>query len=716
MSDIQSSYTIDLVVKDDKTKDSIRELENELGKVGKSLDMEDAQKSVDSALRKIDALAKNTSSDFDAISKAYSRTSQKAVSALEKQYEQLRMEQDKQKASSEQLSQELSEQHRIQESSLSTQEEKNAAQKRSAEIEAHICELGLDQIENKIKQNRQLRYQLKVSAQMAIQQNAIAKSEKKEAELTATKAKLEAAQNKAHSGSIKERIKFFINQRKENNLEIKSLQDKIKLLKAEGKEQMQIAHTVKLTGKSNGSNGADRQGKHQGLFNVASVAGKGVRAVAGAGSAAVGMIGGAISAVTQVAQNDVEKEQQANRVKGYNYEDAKDILGKLYIKTGADYSTIVDAINKVQGTLGRKLSKEDLVSASEVELRYPGTSAMFASSNTESSAGNFNVYANRMRSIQSATGASNEQIQASSQMFSNMKSGNFNNAKVTELQGVYLQLQNSGAFDSQEELDEAFNGFVRKQKESKMNVFDLARNYDWISGIQGERNRVQATNTIKNMDWKPLQTASTIKDDSVMQKTESEKSVEEMRALEVEKNNLLKGLLPALSPIIKELTTFLQGDGAKKLVKGITDMFTTLAPIMKVVFDLLDYFLKTFNDYILENLKAAMAWLAKKFGNEEKDDGKENDVSTDAIPKSANGGLAFGPTLVGERAFQPEMILPLDYSRQARAGNIVQSVSQTFNMSGNETTALSLSQAVKSRDFRRATAQNAFLTARGGLI
>ena len=71
-----------------------------------------------------------------------------------------------------------------------------------------------------------------------------------------------------------------------------------------------------------------------------------------------------------------------------------------------------------------------------------------------------------MKAMQHATGASDEQIQASTQMMANMKPGDFGSASITELQTVYLGLQNSGAFDSQDELNKAFRGFVRKQRDS----------------------------------------------------------------------------------------------------------------------------------------------------------------------------------------------------------------------------------------------------------
>ena len=78
----------------------------------------------------------------------------------------------------------------------------------------------------------------------------------------------------------------------------------------------------------------------------------------------------------------------------------------------------------------------------------------------------------------------------------------------------------------------------------------------------------------------------------------------------------------------------------------------------------------------------------------------------------ANGGVAAMPSLAGERG--AEMVVPLDYSRSARGRELTQNLNQYFNMNSNETTTLSLSQAVKSRDFTRAMAGNTYLNGRLG--
>lgn len=92
-----SEYTIDLIIKDDKTKDAIRELEKSMKGVGEiakksigetdfSKSLEASQKAADAAIAKFHEMAKDSELDFDAISKAYAKNSKKAFDALESQY------------------------------------------------------------------------------------------------------------------------------------------------------------------------------------------------------------------------------------------------------------------------------------------------------------------------------------------------------------------------------------------------------------------------------------------------------------------------------------------------------------------------------------------------------------------------------------------------------------------------------------------------------
>lgn len=677
MSNLTSKYTFDLVVKDDKTKDSIRQLGDELKKVGKSIDLDDATKQAQKAMQMFDEMAADTSMDFKHLSKAFSRESGRAIAELEKKYAELRAEQEKNTANREELTTQREKLTQDLERAGSLEEELKIKQD-IAEIDEKLAGLDNDLLRDQIKRNQQLRYSLKAAQQLS--------------QSEALRQKIEALNNKKG-------LKWFSQERKERNDQLKVLREKLKLVEQEEKKQQKVTQAVGETNKQlSRSQKLLAVGTHLkgGFEKFKSVTGK----VASIGKSAAGMIGGGIQAATQAAESQLDRERQAVRVKGFSGKDASDMLGQLNIKSGMDYSTIVDAINRVQNTMkDQNLSKDDLIAATEIELKYPGTSQAFASSGTEANMKNFNIYANRMRAIQRATGASDEQVAASTQMFANRKDGDFGNAKITEMQSIYLGLQNSGAFDTQEELDAAFDRFVKKQKHSKEDVLVAAANFDWSAGIKDERNRTQADNLLKDKDWSQVIMAATLKDDSAMQKTDNEKLVEDMRRIEEQKNKLIMTLVPAVIPLVEELAKILDGDGAKQLAQGMGQIFKVVVPILLKVLNFL-------NDFVLQNLKKAMEWLASKLGKD------PSDVIDASTSENANGGIVWGKSIVGERG--PEAIIPLDYSRAQRAENIAYSIQNNFSMSGNETTALSLAQAVSSRDFTRAMGKAAFKAGRLG--
>ena len=92
-----SEYTLELQIKDDKSKDALRELEKRpearwgYGQercIGKDLtnNLEESQKAAQSIIDRFYEMAKDPELDFEAVSKAYSKNAGKAIAELEKQY------------------------------------------------------------------------------------------------------------------------------------------------------------------------------------------------------------------------------------------------------------------------------------------------------------------------------------------------------------------------------------------------------------------------------------------------------------------------------------------------------------------------------------------------------------------------------------------------------------------------------------------------------
>lgn len=708
-----SEYTLELQIKDDQSKDALRELEKGLKRVGDTVrkdaigkdltnNLEESQKAAQSIIDRFYEMAKDPELDFEAVSKAYSKNAGKAIAELEKQYAVVKDQLDAAQKKHDENVEALKSYNELLKNQNLTDKERSAIKDKINVLEKEQKKSNLEQLKAQVQQNRQIRANLKAASQSAILERAYVKDKKLEELL----AKRNAATNRA---------------------EQKSLDEKIKQQKALIKSMQQAEQTTKKVTEQTGLLGkswafvlkhADRFGKvTQFAYNVTGMVGGAARtakAVAGAGIGIAKQIGAVVSAVASGADQEVERERQANRIKGYDNPDERvDILRQIYVRTGADYSTIVDAIGRVQSILGKSLSKDELVSAAAIELRYPGMSQAFASSTSVANPAQFQRYANRMKAMQHATGASDEQIQASTQMMANMKTSDFGSASITELQTIYLGLQNSGAFDSQEELDKAFRGFVRKQRDSKKNVFEFAQDYDWNRHISGDSNRIQAQNTLHNMDWGSIGAALNKTDDTkAPEMSRAETMAMKMREIEDKKNQLLMKLIPAVLPVVEGIAHLMETKG-DKIVKGLMALFETVIPLLEPVFAALDAFLGFMSRTILPGFQKLIQVVVDWFGDDDNQNSNLPLQSTvNATPQNAAGGLAFLPSIVGERG--PEAIIPLDYSRAQRAENIANTVNQTFNMGNSQTTALSLAQAVRSRDFTRAMTDNQFFTRRCG--
>ena len=280
------------------------------------------------------------------------------------------------------------------------------------------------------------------------------------------------------------------------------------------------------------------------------------------------------------------------------------------------------------------------------------------------------------------------------------------------MQTVYLGLQNSGAFDSQDELDKAFKRFVSEQSKSGQNAFEFAQNYDWNKTISGDRNRLQASNTLSKLDWGSMGSALNRPDEQKYQEqTSSETMAMKMRQLEEKKNELMLKLVPAVLPIVEKIADLISGPEGTKIIDGFVNLFEAVIPALDPIIKLLEPALRMvsnvlgwLSETIIPKMMSVFNAIADFFGA---GDGDEY-----AIPQDAAGGLAFMPSIVGEHG--TEAIIPLDYSRAQRAENIANTVNQTFNMGNSQTTALSLAQAVRSRDFTRAMTDNQFFTRRCG--
>lgn len=662
-----SKYTIELELAD-KTRADVAAIEKSFMKLGdstKNIDfsqgMDDAVKQADDLISKINDISK-TETDSTKQREAYNKAASKTIQNLENQATQINYSLSEQGKQQRERIKELQQELKALDGQKDKKDEIKQKEAELKELRKFVIDASDDELKNVLKQNKEIRAKLKLSQNEAKSQTSMAKLMKAD----------------------------------------------IKMMSERLKEQMKFISALKTT-----------EGRYNAIKKAAAGAGKDALTI-GKGTAKVGAaaLGGALAlggAAIASANTQVDREREANRIKvGGSIEEKQDLLGRLYIQTGADYTTIVDAINRVQNVLGSS-SIKDIEQAANAEIRMPGAAAMFMQQNTASAgAADFTKYMNRMKAIQQATGASVEQITSASSFISNVRQSSFSNASMTDLQTLYLTLQNSGMFDSEDELQNAFNRFVREQKSSKKGVFELARDYDFTKGIYSAQNRTQAINAAKNINWEAVEAAS--KESSTETKmTAAEQTAMKMREMEETKNKILMKVLEAIYPIIDKLDiSALQG-----IFNGLIDLVSKVVPpLIKILNAISPYieqlvtFLSDTIGKIISVVETLINWimnsdLAKWFTGT-----SESSSTTGAIPQKANGGLVTMPSLVGEAG--AEMVIPLDYSRSARSGNIIQNLNQNFNMSGNETTTLSLMQAVKTRDFSRAMASNEFINRRLG--
>lgn len=634
---LKTNYEIALSIENgDKVKSTINAMDKSLrglSSSAKALDFDAAEKSAKDLANQIHAMA-TSGEDATEQMEAFGRASTKAYKDLDQ--------------AAVKLNYSLSEQGKQQRERIRELESERASlaktvegKARAKQIDAELKALRKDVV---VATDAELKAMLKA--------NTTARARLKIAQQEAKNYKLQNKEQKELSKQIKG--------------DLKPLQDKVKAMK-------DFAASLKTV---------------EGRYAAIRTAAKGALAV-GKGLAKAGgvVFGGAMalaSSGAQAASQQVDRAREATRIRvaGMSQDDKENLLSEIYIDTGADTTTIVDAINRVVSILGPRASRGEISRAVEAEIRYPGAAAMFMQ-DTENpiKSSDFAIYQNRMKAIQGVTGATQEQVLASTQKIANLNQGAFSKASMTELQAVYLGLQGSGAFDSQEELDRAFDAFVKSQSRGDKSVFDAFYAFDWKKYADSNTNAYQIENAMRSMQWGALDAAAHSKSTD-QQYTSAEETASRMRKMEETKNKLLIKIMEAVEPVIDKIDP----QKIAKIFEKLTDILAFIADRLgKAVeadgfFEGVDRFVGVEDDswFSAASAKRRREAVANFFG-------------------FANGGVASVPSIFGEAG--PEMAIPLDPARAGRAQQLVGYVNNTFNMGGNETTAMSLANALNSREF-----------------
>ena len=681
MSDtMKSRYEIELAIEGtDKLNSQVDRIDRALqdvSKNAKSLNFEAANQTLADLERQMNELAES-GEDATEQMEAFDRASNKAYTELER--------------AAVRLNHSISESGRLQRERIKELEAERATLDKTVEGKARAREID--------KELKDLRRQVvdvsddELSAM--IKQNVQARSRIKLMQQEAKNQKTQGKQQKTLLQLIKE--------------DLKPLKEKIAL-------QKEFIKSLRST---------------ESRYNLLKKAAKGAMSVGGAALKGAGVVAGGLMAIGGMAvasaNKFVDREREADRLKVSGSRDDKiALIGDLYTQTGADDTSIVDAINRVYTVLGN-ISREEIIEAATAEIRMPGAAALFRQQNTGPvSAKDFTAYFNRLRGIQGATGATREQITSSSDYIANLRQSSFTNASETDLQSLYLALQNSGAFDTDEELQRAFTSFVRKQKDSGVDVFTLAKqwqdNGNWTRTAYGNTNRTQAANAIKNLDFARMGELSRVTDYQAPQETASEATARQMRQLETLKDKLLIEVLQSIQEAFKGK----EGE-LKALISGALDliklMVKFLVPVIREIMPYVNKLIRAILEKIgaLAEYTEAIKEQNKKQAERQAEAAKSKSPAAiiaarsglDHAMKFANGGITSIPSICGEAGF-PEAVMPLDPSRSGRAAQIMQQVSQTFNMGSNESNVMSMASALRSASWAYESGRISALSRRRG--
>lgn len=463
-------------------------------------------------------------------------------------------------------------------------------------------------------------------------------------------------------------------------------------LKNKVKEQFKFISALKTT-----------EGRYKAIKKVAAdaakLAFKGAKLVGGAAFGAAGaLMGGAVAGAERT-------QQKADAMRSLKSGIGEETLDEIYVKKGADYQTIVDAINKVASLVDKK----DVVKYAIAEIENPGLHALMAQQtkiDTEIDYGSALNQIRKLTGIQDTSGI----IEAAT---------NSHAVKHKEL-SQFDHMQATAALSQlglDAETTERIISSIAKNKGNKsfieaFNSTDLSK-YVWDQGLK---------NTLSNANLKLQELDYT--GDGGLQETPEQKAAretaEELRRFELEKDKMLREILPGVVPLMKALMKLVQ-NVMPIILKALGNLIKGLGIVVKWVekklksdvgvgeaMESAGEAMRNAADEMREaNERAEREATRRKIdSNIEELLSFVNNVKSNlpALPglsggQNAQGGLVTSPSIVGEAG--PELVLPLDYSRAGRANQIINNftTTQSFNLASNQSTPLALASAVGQNKF-----------------
>ena len=477
--------------------------------------------------------------------------------------------------------------------------------------------------------------------------------------------------------SIEVEKKILKSKSKEVQLETK-MKDLVKAdlqaLKDKVKEQLKFISALKTT-----------EGRYKAIKKVAATGAKvGLKAAGGAfalGGLAAGMAVGA-------AQNIADKE---NALKSLKSGVDPSTIDEIYIKSGADYSSIVAAVNNLSN-----VTKDNalLVQGAVLELQNPGVGKLLLSTSKQNPE-NINELKNAIDQIKKQTGMQDmsEALEAST------KARTVSTKAVSQTD--YIQAYSAL---SQHGLDEdKINRIIKDASKQSGNFIDNLNKIDLSKYVQGQ-DKIRLSNIKLGLEKLDLSKGA--------EKSDAESIVEKLRAFELKKNELIVKLLPVVESILEELDKVLDGPTIQKIATGLVNFVSKALPVFVRILEGLEPYIDSIVDWIAkiagvaDDNKSGNTTLGQELGQQFSKltrnlfDGIGTLLNI-PLPGGSNaqGGLVTAPALVGEAG--PELVIPLDNSRVGRASQIINNfnTNQSFNVAANQRTELSFSQVVGQNRF-----------------
>lgn len=288
-------------------------------------------------------------------------------------------------------------------------------------------------------------------------------------------------------------------------------------------------------------------------LKAGSIALKGI----GIAGAAVGALGGAAIAA---AGDQAEKEKALKSLKsGID----PTLADRVYTQTGADYTTIVSAINALS-----KVTRDSgqLVQGAILEIQNPGIGKMLLSTSM-SGTGDLSKLKNHIDQIKKQSGSQD----LSKALEASLKARSVTTGKASQTE--YIQAY--AALEAQGLDEDTINRVISKASSQKGDFIENINKIDLSKYGKDAQEKIRLSKA--NLGLEKL-------NDKEVEKSAAEKVQERMRELSLKKDELLVKLLP----LADKLLSALKPDFLDKLIGVVVKLVDVITPALDNLLTLLD--------------------------------------------------------------------------------------------------------------------------------